>query len=84
MEPIEKNEHLVWPIALRLVLCIMNTVRGSGQMPIRYSVDYGLLMSKPRKAVFANEKRMKKNLYRSLHMPTFLGQVRAAEWAIHH
>lgn len=31
-------------------------------MPISYSVDYGLLMRKPRKAVFANEKRMKKNL----------------------
>lgn len=52
-------------------------------MPTRYSVDYGLLMYKPRKAVFADEKRMKKNLYHSRHMPTFLGQVRMAEWAVH-
>lgn len=36
-------------------------VRGLGQMP-QYSVDYELLMCKPRKAKFANAKRMKKNL----------------------
>lgn len=59
---IEKNEHLVFPIALQLVLHRMNMVKGLGQMPIQYSVDYGLLMCKPRKAMLTNGKRMKKNL----------------------
>lgn len=71
----EKNEHLMLPIALQLVLHIMNMVRCLGQMPIQYSVNYGLLICTPRKGVFANaEGGMKKNHCR-LHTLILPGQV---------